>query len=210
MSFSRPLQYLSWGLSLPFLEGWAWTESGKSFLGGLMGRPLPTLRPVLAAMGWRRTGPPGLLTRLIPGGVSRLMPPMEEIVCMEVSWTWPPCPPFPRPTMCTGPDIPTPDMPTVKPMVEGVVVSALRLTPFFYENKKGWNSPHIPILLLFVSRYSRMVIQTRQCHSRHVEGLETNILTAHWSKLWVCSAVLCLQGVMLWKLSKLLYLACHS
>lgn len=132
MSFSSPLQYLSCGLSFPFLEGWGWTESGKSFLGGLMGRPLPTLRPVPAIIGWSRTGPPGLLTSPIPGGVSKLMLPIEETVCMDVSWIWPPCPPFPKPTMCGVPDMPT----VVKPIVEGVVVSALRFTPFFYRKKK--------------------------------------------------------------------------
>ncbi|TNN36196.1 hypothetical protein EYF80_053638 [Liparis tanakae] len=88
-----------------------------------MGRPLPTLRPPPppTIIGCSRTGPPGLLTRPMPGGVSK---PMSEMVCMEVSWTWPPWPPFPKPTMCVGPD-----MPTLKPMVEGVVVSALRGRP---------------------------------------------------------------------------------
>lgn len=90
ISFSRSLQYLSCGLSLLFLDGCGCTESGKSFLGGLMGRPLPTRRPVPAIMGCSRTGPVVLRTRPIPGGVSRPMAPMEEMVWREASWTWPP------------------------------------------------------------------------------------------------------------------------
>ena len=116
---------------MPRRAGCSWMESGRSFLGGLMGRPLPTRRAAAAAltiMGWSRTGPPpGPRTMPRTGPpASMLMPPREERVSGEESWIWPPCPPFPRPTMRAPAD-----SPTGSPMVEGVVVSAFRFTPFF-------------------------------------------------------------------------------
>lgn len=82
-----PLQYLSCSDNLPFLEVWCCWESGKSFLGGLMGRPLSRRAGILAALA---------SSSVADGEDSPLVAMMAVVV--------------------------------------GVVVSAFRLTPFFYQN----------------------------------------------------------------------------